>query len=90
MTPPCQLKEAWSTPPNAVIFCSPIENRNRSLMKSYVLHLSSEKAAATMTKEGGTTICKSNDLATDIHSLIIVKDHLADGFSQRRQLKKLS
>lgn len=59
-------------------------------MKSYVLHLSSEKAAATMTKEGGTTICKSNDLATDIHSLIIVKDHLADGFSQRRQLKKLS
>lgn len=54
-------------------------------MKSYVLHLSSEKAAATMTKEEGTTICKSNDLATDIHSLIIVKDHLADGFSQRRQ-----
>lgn len=79
MTPPCQFKGAWSIPPN-VIFCNPIENRNSNLLKSYVLYISSEKAAATMTEEG-MSICKSNDLASCIHSLIRVKDHIADGLS---------
>lgn len=51
-------------------------------MKSYVLHISSEKAAASMTEEEGTSICKSNDLVTHIHSLITVKDHIADGPSR--------
>lgn len=75
---PCQFKAVWSISPNTVIFCNAIENSHRNWMKGYVLHISSEKAAATMTKEEGASTCKSNDFATDIHSSIRVKGHIAD------------